>query len=1054
MASRSALEGERKPVTVLFADLRGSLSVIEGVDPEEVQALLDAVLAAMVDAVHRFEGAVSQTMGDGILALFGAPLAHEDHALRACCAALAMQDAVHRMQDESWKARGAQPVIRVGLHSGEVAVRAVHNDLSMEYRAVGSTTHIASRMEQLAPPGGVWLTEQTLRLCRGLLRTRAIGPVQVKGVQAPIDAFELVGISTRTRFQANALRGLSPLVGRESTLALLSDALGRALAGQPAAAILSGEPGIGKSRLCYELLHRASDRCRVLEASAASYGQLTPHAVLASLVRGLLGIDDDDDLEQLTGKARAHLTELGMSESGDLEALLGLVDVPTQDREWHLLDPVQKRRRCERTLQAILTAFCARGPVILLFEDLHWCDPDSLEFISKLVESPPGSHTLLLLTHRPELQRNWAELPHVLSCGIAGLDPANSEALLGSLLGAHENYAQLRVRLAARTVGNPFFIEESVRSVIDGGMLRELPSGVPAADGIDVPESIDALLGARVDRLSEPLLEVLQAAAVIGDDSMLELLRAVVDLSQPEFAQRLRALTEAELLYESVPLTASEEQSASLFRWKHALIQEVVYKRLVRSRKRALHGRVVDALEALFPARLTEHVARLAEHAQRAERWDKCAQYHTRACVHAASHSSNARAIAHLERGLEALGHMPEGEERDRLAIDLRLTALAPLLPLGAHVRVIQLLREAEQIARGLNDARRLAKVSSQLSAELWVTAQYELARREAEHSLSLAQQLSGDRFSLENSARYHIATIHHARGEFTPAIQILRELVSVFTGENARRRLGWAGYPSVMTRTFVISIQSMLGGFAEAARAFEEGRALANEFDHPFSRTMILEQYGMCLLVQAEAARAEELLREALEICNKDEVRTMLAPIASHLGLALLHQDRVSEAAQLLERAASEQAALAGHYALSYWAHGMSELQLRTGDIAGALQTAERAMQEAQDHGERAFYVRALLQHAAAVLRSPDGCADAVREYGRALKLAHQLGVQPWAALARQGLAQAHRLQGRLDLADEALASALAGWRELQAPARVAQVEALRAQYALPSVD
>ena len=1039
MVSRAALEGERKPVSVLFADLRGSLSVIEGVDPEEVQALLDAVLAAMIEAVHRFEGAVSQTMGDGILALFGAPLAHEDHALRACCAALAMQTAIKSMQDASWRARGVQPVIRVGVHSGEVAVRAVHSDLSMEYRAVGSTTHIASRMEQLATPGSVWLTEATLRLCRGLLRTRAIGPVSVKGVQQPIAAYELIGISTRTRFAANALRGLSPLVGRDDTLRPLMAAMERAFAGAPSAAILSGEPGIGKSRLCYEILHRAGERCRVLEAAAASYTQITPHAVLASLARALLGIEDDDDLEQLTRKVRSRLDELGIPEQ--LQVLLELVDVPTHDREWVRLDPVQKRRRIERTLHAALTAFCAANPTILLFEDLHWCDQDSLDFISKLVETPPGSHVLLLLTHRGQLASSWAAVPHVLELRVAGLDSGAAESLLANLLGVNENYLKVRARLAERTVGNPFFIEESVRSVMQ--RAPRVTNGANDAEAIDVPESIDALLGARVDRLAEPLLELLQAASVLGDDSLLELLRSVADIAEGDFAERVRALTQADLLYEHVQLTASQPQ----FRFKHALIQEVVYKRLGRTRKRHLHGRALDALEAQFPERLAEHVARLAEHAQRAERWDKCADYHTRACIRAASYSSNARALQHLERGLHALSLMPAGPDHDRRAVDLRLTALAPLLPLGAHERVITLLREAEAYASGLDDARRSARVLSQLSTELWVTAQYDAARQAAERSLALAQQLSGDRFALESVARYNIATVHHARGEFLEGLAIMRELAAAFTGANARRRFGWAAAPSVMTRVFIISIQSMIGDFAEAERAFVEGSAFASELDHPFSRTLILEQYAMCAWVQGDTERAERLLRESLEICEKDEVHTMLAPVLSHLGLALVERGQLDEAAQLLKRAITGETALHGHYAAGYLAHALSELQLRQGDDHAARVTAERAMRDAEIHGERGFHVRALLQYAAALAARSDTHADAERAYQRALALAQLLGMQPWAALVQQGLAAVHRARGQHQLAHSALQAALAIWRTLAVPRRIAQVEALSAQ-------
>jgi predicted ATPase len=759
-------------------------------------------------------------------------------------------------------------------------------------------------------------------------------------------------------------------------------------------------------------------------------------------VRVLLGIDDDDDLEKLANKARAKLTELGVSHTPHLPAVLELLDVASGDIAWARLDPMQRRRRIEQSVHSLLCAYCSGGPSILLFEDLHWCDEDSLAFISKLIAAPPVSHTFMLLTHRPGLQLAAAGAAHVLHCEIPGLDTSDAHALLANLLGSHTSSTALRSRLATRTVGNPFFIEESVRSVIDAGLERTAP-GFRDPDAIDLPESIDALLGARVDRLPETLLDVLQAAAVIGDDASIELLRAVVELGEAEFASCLDSLTHSDLLYETLQPTVAHDAPA-LFRFKHALIQEVVYKRLGRARKRSLHGRVVDALEALFPERLSEHVVRLAEHAQRAERWEKCAYDHPRACIRAASYSSNAQAITHLDRGLEALSRLSPGPEHDRLAIDLRLTALAPLLPAGAHERVISLLSEAEQYARGLDDRRRLAKISSQLSTELWLTARYEAARCQAENALQLAQDLKSDRFALEVGARYNMATIHHACGEFQEALAILRELAVLFTGETARRRMGWAGYPSVMTRVFIISVQSMLGGFDEAARAFEEGRAFADELDHPFSRTLILEQYGMCLIVRGEAERAAELLQEAIEIGERDEVRTMDTPILSHLGMALLQLGKIDEAALVIERAASGPAGLEGHYALHYLALARSQLELQRGQLKHAQQLAEAALEDARKHGERGFAVRALLQYAHAVAADAELRDTAVLAYTDALTHAQQLGMQPSAAVALTGLAEVLVRQGRVAEARESLLAAQGLWEALRAPVRVSELRAL----------
>lgn len=1045
VASKAALSGERKHVTVMFADLRGSLNVMVEADPEEGQALLDAVVATMIEAVHRYEGAVGQVMGDGIMALFGAPIAHEDHALRAACAALAMQEAVRELHDPTWEAHNVAPEIRVGLNSGEVAVRTIRSDLSMDYRAVGATTHIASRMEQLAPPGAIYLTQTTFDLGQGLLRTKPLGPMQVKGVPVPIPVHELTGISVRTRFQANALRGLSPLVGRAELLAQLESALARASAadGSSQVVVLHGEPGVGKSRLCYELLQRASS-ARVLEAASLSYLSARPHGLLASMVRSLFGIDDEDDPSQVQAKAARCLKAYDAALQQQLFVALELLDIPSGDPHWQRLDPIQKRRSIEDFVRMLLTEFCAQGTTILLCEDLHWCDSESLMFVASLVDQPPGPHTLLLLTHRPGFVAPWRERAHVWSREVASLPAKAAEGLLTNILGDSDSFAPLRSWLAMRTDGNPFFIEESVRTLRENGLVEALPRRSDRMS-IEVPATIDALLGGRVDRLPEAVQEVLQAAAVIGDQGSAETLRAVTRLSAADFTERFDALTRAEMLYEVVPQRERDVAVHATIRFKHALIQEVVYKRLLRPHRRALHARVVEVIETQHKARLLEHVETLAEHALRAELWDKAVEYQKTACIRAASRGANTLALAHLERALDALQHLPDGADRARADVDLRLLALAPLLPMGAHERVIELLREAEQSALQLNDQGRLARVLCQLSAELWCTAEYQRAREAAERALELAGQLGGDQFVLECSARYNLAMVQHAVADFDAAREGLIEVLRAFKERGVHRRLGFAGYPSVMAHTFMISIAAMTGAFAEAAQAFEEGHALAQQFNHGFSSALILEQYGMCLLVQGEHTRAAEYLRRARQICQHEEIQTMIVPITSHLALVLLELDRVEEALSFVEDAVAAPRKEAGHYAFTYLQVALSEAQRRTRRLEEARETAERAVDETAACGERGFHVRALIQLARVLSDLPAKRGRALLHYADAEHQALQLGMQPWAALAVQGAGAAHAAQGDKERAAQCFDTARALWQRLGASARVEELEQFR---------
>ncbi len=1045
LRSRAALEGERKQVTVLFADLRGSFGAIEGGDPEEAQAMLDAVLAAMTEAVHRFEGTVNQVLGDGIMALFGAPVAHEDHAVRAAAAALAMQRAIGRLRDPSWVERGIVPQIRVGLNSGDVLIRTVRNDLSMEYRAVGSTTHMAARMEQLAAPGQVWLTAETMRLGRGQLRVRSLGPQEIKGVHDMVELFELQGVTMRARFQAIEPRGLSPLSGRADALQLLQGALAAAVQGESRALVLSGEPGVGKSRLCYELLRGpGAEGCGVLEAAAVSYGRGTPYGLLANVLRSLLGIDGDDDAARIASKVHAALHELGSDDHACTQLVLVLLNVSGGDPEWRRLDPVQRRRRIESTLRVLLEVFSARGPCLLVLEDLHWSDAESLAFIRSLIETPPGPRTLLLLTHRTEIEPGWPQLAHVAQCRLSSLPPEGAEALLQALLGPGAALAPLRRMLAERTGGNPFFIEESARMLVERGLLRGCPGdytlhGEP--DQLEVPATVEALLAARLDRLSPDALELLQAAAVIGDESPAELLRLAAALPEGALQARVQPLIEAELVFES------GTARAPVYRFRHALIQEVVYRRLVRARRRTLHARVVEAMEELFAARPAEHVERLAEHTYRAELWAKAGHYHQLACARAASRWANAQAVAYLDRGLQVLERLPAGRERDGIAVDLRLSALAPLLPAGDHERMITLLGEAEVYARDLGDERRMAAVASQLAAGLWLTGKHDRALQAAQRALSLTGKLGAAELPLETAARYNVAMIHHARGELESAVTIFREMIEKFSGTLGRQRLvGWSGYPGVFARTFAVSCLSMLGGFEEAGRLLAEGRVLADELNHPHSRTMILEEGGFFRLVTGEPEIALRLLTEAMLICERDEVRVMYAPTAARLGMALLDCGQLVAGRTLLEDAmARETYREAGHYGLDYLLVGLSDAQLRSGEVAAALQTAERAEQDTRSCGEHAYHVCALIQLGAALRASRGREQDARAAYQQALDKALQLGMQPWVAFARQGLAELLQQAGLRTEACRELDAAEQLWARLGAPARVAQLRALR---------
>src|SRR5262245_33566597 len=407
--SKAALEGERKQVTVLFADLKGSMELLADRDPAEARKILDPVLERMIEAVHRYEGTVNQVMGDGIMALFGAPLTHEDHAARACFAALRMQETIGRYADGVRRAYGIDVQIRVGLNSGEVVVRAIGSDLKMDYTAVGQTTNLAARMEQLARPSTILMTGATLALVEGYVEVKALGPVPVKGVAEPIEVFEATGAGTaRTRFQAAARRGLTRFVGRDAEMEQLHRVLQLAAGGHGQMAAIVGEAGVGKSRLVYEVTH--SHRVQgwlVLESASVSYGKATTYLPVIDLLKGYFKIQDRDDVRTIRERVTGKVLTLDEGLKALLPALLALLDAESDDPAWQAMDPLQRRRA---TLDAVLRLILREAreqPLLVIFEDLHWIDSETQAFLDHLVESLGSARLLLVTNYRPEYHHAW-----------------------------------------------------------------------------------------------------------------------------------------------------------------------------------------------------------------------------------------------------------------------------------------------------------------------------------------------------------------------------------------------------------------------------------------------------------------------------------------------------------------------------------------------------------------------------------------------------------------------------------------------------------------------
>jgi class 3 adenylate cyclase/tetratricopeptide (TPR) repeat protein len=1042
LTTKTGLEGERKQVTVLFADLKDSTELIRGLDPEAAQQLLDPALQRMMDAVHRFEGTVNQVLGDGIMALFGAPIAHEDHALRACYGALAMQAAMQPYTEEVRRARGLELRMRVGLNSGEVVVRAIGNDLHMDYSAVGETTVLAARMEQMATPGSIRLTPSTLGLVEGLVRVNALGPVPVKGLVEPVEVFELLGVSSlRRRLQAAAARGLTPFVGRQQELEALHQALAQAQTGHGQVVALVGDAGVGKSRLVYECVHshRTQD-WRVLESASASYGKATPYFPIIDLLKRYCHVDDGNDVRTIRAKVTGQVFTLDETLQDTLPALLALLDAVPDDSPFLHLDPPQRRQRTLDGLKRVLLRESQVQPLLLVFEDLHWIDAETQALLDSLVESLPTARLLLLVNYRPEYQHGWGSKTYYTQLRLDPLPPASAEAFLAALLGDDPSLAPLTPLLIARTEGNPFFLEESVRTLVEMGVLVGTPGAyqlVQPLQGMQMPATVQAILAARIDRLLPEDKHLLQTAAVIGTDVPFALLRASADVPEAALHRGLAHLQAAEFLYETRLFPEPD------YTFKHALTHEVAYSSLLLERRRGLHARIVEALEALAPDRAAEQVERLAHHALRGEVWGKAVTYYQQAGAKANDRAAFREAVACFERALQALAHLPEHGDTGVLAIELRLAVDGPLTALGEYERRLALLGEAEALARALDDRARLGRVLAQMAQVRRITGDADGAIAAGQQAFELAAELSDS--ALQMHASHNLGQVYEATGDFGRAAELLRQNVEAVDRESGASSTDFR----IRSRAWLARTLSALGAFAEGRRHGEEALRLATLEGRGVTPIIVHGCLGELYLAKGDLAHAIRVFDQGLTLCRASGNRDWLRSIVADLGYTYVLQGRLAEGRALLEEAIREGISMGARHA-AYRMSWLSEICRLAGGCDEAWQHARQALDLARQQKARGEEALALRQLGAVHTHAtPPDAAQAEAHYQQALALAETLGMRPLVAHCHHGLGQLYATIGCRAEARAELSAAIELYRVMdmtfwlpQAEAALAQVE------------
>lgn len=886
-----ASEAQQKQVTVLFADICGSTELIARMDAEDASVALGSVLATICSAMARFGGVVNRQMGDGVMVLFGAPIATEDHAARACFAALAALDDVDRMGDRSLP-------IRIGMASGPVILRRTGRD-DQDYDVAGITVHIAARLEQQAEPRTILLAQQTADLVAGVANSESIGRIALKGIAEPLPVFRLLSAADRPSWSVRAgARALSTFVGREQEMAQLAAAIDRAAAGQAQAVALVADAGMGKSRLLHEFLDSLPQGTwHIVRAETTARSTAIPYFLITALLRDFVGCSPDASTAEIASRLPSAIASLGLDERLDTTPLLA--HLGKEVVELGALSPAQRNRRLVRSMTPILQRYADLHPLILVVEDYHWLDASSVEVLSELFAEMDSVRLLLLVTMRPERRVDFRSRS-TIEIELNHLPAGHADRLLQELLSNSDDLAPLRARIIERADGTPLFLEEFARSLHESGALA---NGAPRLTNIVIPASVQSILAARIDRLASLHKRLLQIGAVIGRDVTLPLLAAVADMPEATVAHQIAALRTAGFLVE-VRLRTGIVHSFS-----HALTQAVAYDSLLRSDRRALHERVLRTMETLNPSDHDDAVDHLAHHAVQAGAWPEAGRYALAAGERASRRSAMTEAKFYLETAIDALRRQPASVDTTTLGIDVRLRlrgVVATMNDASSMQEYLQeYLEEADSLAELAGDRVNLARVYISRGAMLshWgdLPGAIELSRSALKIMLA-----GGDSVGIV-SAAFALGQAQWYSGDLAEAREMLLSNLAHARGEGGQQRSAATFVlPSVVFFCYLARISEDLGDNAAGFEAIREAGAIADRHGHTFDQLLVNTYEGALLLATGKHGEAIGLLERALGVARANEIEWHIPLIACLLGRAWVETGRHGDARKLLEQASA----------------------------------------------------------------------------------------------------------------------------------------------------
>jgi class 3 adenylate cyclase/predicted ATPase len=1010
----SHLDGERKTVTALFADIKGSTELMEGIDPEQARAIVDPALKLMVEAVHRYDGYVVQSTGDGIFALFGAPVAHEDHPQRALYAALRIQEELRRYSARLVGDGGTPIQGRIGVNTGEVVVRALETGVGhAEYTPIGHSTNLAARMQTAAPVGSIAITEATRSLTEGYFMLKSLGATRIKGLSEPLNIYEVTGLGPlRTRLQRAAARGLTRFVGRQREMDTLRHALEQAKTGHGQIVAAMADPGVGKSRLFYEFKAQSHSGCQVLEAYSVSHGKASAYLPVIELLREYFEIGSDDDGRKRSERILGKVLALDRALEDTLPYLYSLLGIIESGDSLGRMDPNIKRRRTLEVIKRVLLRESLNQPLIVLFEDLHWIDGETQALLDLLVDAIANARILLLVNYRPEYRHDWGSRTHYTQLRLDPLGRESAAEMLSALLGDEPELGPVKRLIADRTEGNPFFVEEMAQALFEQGVITRNGKVTlkRSLDEIKVPPNVQALLASRIDRLPPDEKALLQTLAVIGRQFTFPLVRRVGGGSEAELERMLAHLQRGEFIDEQPAFTDAE------YTFRHALTQEVAYNSVLSERRKELHERAAQAIEEVFQPRVAEFCTELAYHYSRSGNTQRAVKYLQLAGQQAIQRSAHGEAITDFNAAVDSLKTLPESAQRDQQELGLQIALGFALTPIKAAAApdVEAAYTRARELSRNRAD-------NAQFFPALWglfliylLRSNRQAADELAQEVFSLAQRL--DDPILVAIAHYVLANDRWIAGEFAPACHHFEQSLALHEAHGRPSVASLMGEELAVVCRSYWSLSLWPCGYPERAlRRATEGLNLARELRSPYDVALALWNVAFVHLLRKEPQLTRECAGALIALAIEQGFSLFEAAGSALEGWALVQLNQPEDGiAQILR---SIEANTAEGYRLDYQLPLLAEAYCKTGQTEAGLRALNEAQNLLNKTGVRHYEAQLhqlrgelLLMQSALNVAQAEGC------FRQAIEVARKQSAKSWELRAVTSLARLLASRGRRD--------------------------------------